>query len=47
MMERWKQYFYETYDVELREEVMFKGPEEQIEPPNKWWGVGSIKNIKE
>jgi len=37
--ERWKQYFYETLnihdDVEISEEVICQGPEEQIEPPNK------------
>jgi hypothetical protein len=35
-MERWNEDFYETlnikYDVEIRGEVIYHGPEEQIEP---------------
>ena len=38
IMERCKQYFYETLnikdDVEIRTEVIYR-PEEQIEPPTK------------
>jgi hypothetical protein len=37
--ERWKHYFYETLtihdDVEIREEVIYQRPEEQIEPPKQ------------
>jgi len=38
-MERWQQYFYETLNsmdgVEIREEVIHQGPEQQTEPPTK------------
>ena len=38
-MEKWKQYFYETLNikdnVEIREEVIYQGLEEQIELQQK------------
>jgi len=39
IMEKWEQYFYETLNVkdnvEIREEVMYHGLKEQIEPQQK------------
>jgi hypothetical protein len=39
IMERWKQYFYETLniknDVQIREEAMYRALNEQIRPPTK------------
>ena len=39
IMEKWKQYFYETLNikdnVEIREEVIYQGLEEQIELQQK------------
>jgi hypothetical protein len=36
-MRRWKQYFYATLNIkdatEIREKVIYQGPEEQIKPP--------------
>jgi len=36
-MRRWKQYFYATLNIkdatEIREKVIYQGPEEQITPP--------------
>jgi hypothetical protein len=53
IMERWKQYFYETLnihdDVEIRVEVIYQRPEEQIEPPTKdevWEIIKTLKNNK-
>ena len=52
-MERWKQYFYETLnihdDVQIRVEVIYQRPEEQIEPPTKdevWEIIKTLKNNK-
>jgi hypothetical protein len=49
IMERLKQYFYETLnfkdDVEIRQEIIYQEPEEHTEPPTK--GTGNIKTIKE
>ena len=52
-MERWKEYFYETLnvkdDVEIREEVIYQGPEEQIEPITKdevWEVIRTLQNSK-
>ena len=51
--ERWEHYFYETLnihdDVEMREGVIYQGPEEQIEPPTKnevWEIIRTLKNNK-
>jgi hypothetical protein len=51
--ERWKHCFYETLticdDVEIREEVIYQGPEEQIEPPTNdevWEIIRTLKNNK-
>lgn len=51
IMERWKQYFYETRniedDMEIREEVIHQGPEEQIETPTKdevWEIIRTLNN---
>lgn len=53
IMERWKEYFYETLNikngVEIREEVIYQGPEEQIEPITKdevWEVIRTLKNSK-
>jgi len=52
-MERWKEYFYETLnikdDVEIREEVIYQGSEEQIESITKdevWEVIRTLKNSK-
>lgn len=50
IIETCKQYFYETLsikdDVEIREEIIDKGPEEQIEPQTKYelWEI--IRTLK-
>ena len=51
--ERWKHYFYETHnihdDVEIREEIIYQGPEEKIEPPTEdevWEIIRTLKNSK-
>jgi len=51
IMERWKQYFYETRniedDMEIREEVIHQGPEKQIETPTKdevWEIIRTLNN---
>jgi len=53
IMERWKEYFYETLnikdDVEIREEVIYQGSEEQIESITKdevWEVIRTLKNSK-
>jgi hypothetical protein len=53
IMERWKDYFYETLnikdDVEIREEVIYQGPEEQIEPITEdevWEVIRTLKTGK-
>jgi len=52
IMERWKQYFYETLnikdDVAIREEAICQEPEEKIEPPTKeaWEIKRMLKNNK-
>jgi len=46
IMRRWKQYFYATLNIkhvaQIREKVIYRGPEEQIEPPTND-GVREIK----
>ena len=53
IIERWKKYFYETVnikdDVEIREEVIYQGLEEQIEPITKdevWEVIRTLKTSK-
>ena len=49
-MERWQWYFYDTLNsmdgVEIREEVIYQGPEQQTEPPTKDEVCGIIMETK-
>jgi hypothetical protein len=53
VMEMWKEYFMKLImikdDVEIREEVIYQGPEEQIEPITKdevWEVIRTLSNSK-
>jgi hypothetical protein len=50
-MERWRRYFHETLniknDVEIREEIIYQGPEGQIEPNTRdeaWEIIRTLTN---